>query len=166
MPKTLEIVQTYVPGALGRLTELHGSYYSDAWGLNEQFEIDVAAEMAEFLGRFDPTKDGLWLVVEDGKVQGSVFIDGESPTRARLRWFILSDACRGQGLGRQLMERALDFCREKGYEEVYLWTFQGLTSARALYDAFGFEVAHEHPDSSWGRLKLHQRLELRLPRKI
>ncbi len=38
------------------------------------------------------------------------------------------------------LEKALDFCRTRGYEHVYLWTFNGLNAARRLYERCGFRM--------------------------
>ena len=66
----------YVPGALGRITELHGTYYAEHWDLGLYFEAKVASEMAEFLSRFDPARDGAWFAWVDGSIAGGIFIDG------------------------------------------------------------------------------------------
>ena len=37
----------------------------------------------------------------------------------------------------------MDFCEQNKYSSVYLWTFQGLGSARHLYEKFGFTLTQE-----------------------
>jgi GNAT superfamily N-acetyltransferase len=145
-------IEGYRPGALGRVTEMHAAYYATKWGFGLYFERKVAREMAEFLGRFDAAKDGVWLAVDGDKVVGSVFIDGvEADTKgAHLRWYIVSDDCRGRGIGKILLRNAMDFCRQVGYRSVYLWTFAGLDAARHLYEGQGFSLAEEREDTSWG----------------
>ena len=39
----------YLPGAIGRIVELHANYYSLNWGFGLFFEARVAKEMSEFL---------------------------------------------------------------------------------------------------------------------
>ena len=135
----------YVPGALGRITGLHGTYYAEHWDLGLYFEAKVAGEMAEFLSRFDPARDGVWFAWMDGSIVGGVFIDGHDADGegARLRWFIIDPAYQGHGLGNRLMQAAMSFCREKGFRRVYLTTFAGLDSARHLYEKFGFRLCGE-----------------------
>jgi GNAT superfamily N-acetyltransferase len=135
----------YTPGALGRIVELHGTYYAEHWGLGLYFEAKVAAEMAEFLSHFDPAFDGAWFAQVDGQVVGGIFISGSRAAEegARLRWFIIDPAYQGRGLGRRLMEAAMAFCREKGFRRVYLTTFEGLTAARHLYEKHGFVLIGE-----------------------
>jgi len=45
-------------------------------------------------------------------------IDGAHAARdgAHLRWFIVSDAVRGSGVGNRLLGSATDFCRARGNE--------------------------------------------------
>jgi len=152
----------YVPGALGRITELHGTYYHREWGFGLYFESLVATELAEFLGRLDPARDGLWLARLEGEVVGSIVIDGRlTPEEgARLRWFILAPEVSGRGLGRQLMGEAVSFCRRAGLRRVYLWTFAGLDAARHIYESAGFSLCKEHEDDQWGEPVTEQMFEL------
>lgn len=77
----------YRPGALGRVTELHGSYYAEHWGFDVRFEAEVAREMAAFLPRFDPEHDGFWLAMGEGRSSA------RSPsTAARAPWKALGCA--------------------------------------------------------------------------
>lgn len=152
----------YRPGAIGRITELHATYYHEHWGFDLAFEAEVATELAEFLGRFDAARDGLWLALVDGRIVGSIAIDGSQHpnTGARLRWFILAPRCQGRGIGRRLMREAMGFCRVVGIRRVYLWTFAGLDAARHLYEDFGFVLRGERSGSEWGRPVTHQMFDV------
>ena len=160
----VEIHRGFVPGTIGSVTEMHGTYYHAHWGFGSFFESKVAGEMAEFIGRYDEKRDGLWIALRNKRVEGSIVIDGIHAREegAHLRWFIVSDAFRGRGIGGRLIRRALEFCRQKAYERVYLWTFEGLHPARHLYEKSGFQLTEEHPGTQWGREVLEQRFELRI----
>ena len=41
------------------------------------------------------------------------------------------------------MQEAVSFCKRVGYKRVYLTTFSGLSTARHLYEKFGFKLYHE-----------------------
>lgn len=158
----------YVPGALGRITELHGAYYHKHWNLGLYFEAKVATELAEFLNRFDPSRDGAWFAREGDTVVGGIFIDdGDANGQgARLRWFILDESYQGQGLGNRLMEAAVGFCREKQFRRVYLTPFKGLNAARHLYEKYGFRLCAEMDGSHPPRNPAHAPLDIpeaRLP---
>ena len=136
----------YVPGALGRIVELHGSYYAEHWQLGLYFEAQVATKFAEFLAAFDPERDGAWFARIAGKIVGGVFIQ-HTEAGARLRWFIIDSQYRGYGLGNKLLTTAMDFCRQKKYPRVYLTTFAGLDAAIHLYEKYGFRLIHEGDSS-------------------
>jgi GNAT superfamily N-acetyltransferase len=159
----VQLVNRYVPGVMGRVTELHAAYYAEHWDFGQFFEVQVATEMATFLERYDERRDALWVALAAGRIEGSIAVDGSRATTdgAHLRWFIVSDALRGQGVGQRLMVSALAFCRERGYERVYLWTFEGLEAARHIYERSGFRLAEQKRGDRWGREVNEQRYELR-----
>lgn len=160
----VEIIKGYVPGSIGRVTQLHGTYYHQYWNFSLLFEARVATELAEFLGRYDPQRDGFWIAMQGGRIEGSIAIDGLNAeyTGAHLRWFIMSDALRGEGIGKQLIDTAIGFCHGTGYQRVYLCTFEGLNAARHLYEKVGFRIVEQQKGSQWGTEVNEQRFELLL----
>jgi GNAT superfamily N-acetyltransferase len=154
----------YVPGAIGCIAELHGTYYSRKWDFGLFFEAKVATELSEFLLRFDKKRDNFWIVCVGEQVEGAVAIDGRDAERngAHLRWLILSEKMRGRGQGKRLLGEAVSFCKEKGYKRVFLWTFEGLHAARHLYEKFGFQLTEQRVGKQWGKEVLEQRFELKL----
>jgi GNAT superfamily N-acetyltransferase len=164
----VQIIPDYVPGAIGRVTELHAAYYHREWGFGLFFESKVATELAEFLGRYDEGRDGFWTAQVDGRIEGAIAIDGlhAGSEGAHLRWFIVSDALRGQGAGSRLIETALAFCRDCGHPRVYLNTFEGLHAARHLYERCGFRLVEQQRGTQWGRAVEEQRFEVELGRQL
>lgn len=152
----------YQPGAIGRIVELHGTYYASQWGFGAFFEARMARELAEFVDRFDPKRDGLWTAVVAGRIVGSIAIDGSraGEAEAHLRWFILDETQRGRGTGRRLLDEAVRFCRRGGHRRVTLWTFSGLDAARRLYEQAGFRLAEERRGAQWGIEVTEQLFEL------
>jgi GNAT superfamily N-acetyltransferase len=160
----VEIVSGYLPGAIGRIAELHGTYYHEHWGFGLFFESKVATELAAFLERYDAARDGIWLARTAGRVEGAIAIDGchAAHEGAHLRWFIVSDAVRGGGVGKRLIDTAIGFCRQSGFRRVYLNTFEGLDAARRLYERVGFNLVEQHKGMQWGTEVNEQRFELAL----
>ena len=160
----IKMTKGYVPGSLGRVAELHGAYYHEHWGFGLFFEAKVAVELSEFLKRYDESRDGFWTVLTDGRVQGSISIDGlhAESEGAHLRWFIVSDALRGKGIGNRLIDTAITFCRNEGHKKMVLWTFEGLEAARHLYEKKGFKLVEERKGSQWGTEVKEQRFECSL----
>jgi len=159
----IEIVRGYVPGAIGRVAELHGTYYHRHWGFGLFFEAKVATDLSEFLRRYDEGRDGFWTAVADGRIEGAIAIDGihAEGNGAHLRWFIMSDALRAKGVGSRLIETAIGFCRDRGYGKIYLWTFEGLDAARHLYERSDFKLVEDHRGTQWGTEVNEQRFECR-----
>lgn len=151
---SVEIIDTYRPGAIGAVTQMHARYYGAHWGFGLFFEAMVASELAAFMARFNTETDGRWFAVSGEDVAGAIFVDGGEPEAgelgAHLRMFILDDRFRGKGIGRDLMRRAIAFCDDHGYTRSYLTTFEGLDGARRLYEAFGYRLVHEERDRTWG----------------
>lgn len=154
----IEIVTGYRPGMIGRISEMHASYYSRHYDFGYFFESKVAAGLAEFAGRLDVACNRIWLAVHQGRIVGSLAIDGQDlgNNEAHLRWFILDDDCRGSGVGRRLLSEAMNFCDSQGFAAVQLWTFSGLNAARRLYESFGFQLTKEWQGEQWGSEMLEQ----------
>ncbi len=155
----------YHPGVIGRITELHATYYHKHWGFGHFFEAKVAIELSSFINRFDDKQDGFWTAVNNDKIIGSLIIDGikgKDVEGAHLRWFILSQSAQGHGIGNDLMEMAMKFCRWNNYKTVYLHTFEGLNIARHLYEKFGFKLANQSEGEQWGVKVSEQKFVLNL----
>jgi GNAT superfamily N-acetyltransferase len=154
----------YVPGAIGRITELHATYYKKHWDFDLFFESKVATELSEFLNRFNPVRDGFWLAMMDEKIVGAVAIDGNEAkmSKARFRWFIVDPEYQGRGIGQRLLEEAVTFCRRANIRRLYLHSFAGLDAARHVYEKFGFVLREEKQDKTWGRTVTEQTFELLL----
>lgn len=148
----VRIVFGYRPGLAARVTEMHALYYFRGWGFGRRFESVVASGLAEFCDRLDHSANQIWAAVQNGRVVGSVAVDGEDlgEGRAHLRWFMVDDGLRGGGVGRLLLRTALDFIDGAGFAETALWTFAGLDAARHLYEANGFILAEERNGDQWG----------------
>jgi len=151
----------YLPTAIGRVVELHAQFYSALVGFGLPFEARVARELAEFCERYGDHRDGLWLLLKDGVVEGSIAIDGAHAQQsgAHLRWFIVSDKVRGTGSGTVLLTAAMSFCESRHYQHVHLSTFEGLDAARHLYEKFGFALKHQQLGKQWGSEVNEQRFE-------
>ena len=158
-------ISGYYPGVVGKITEIHAVYYHENWGFDVSFETEVGKELSEFIGRFDAQRDGLWVATKNGKFAGAIAIDGHDAFTdgGRLRWFIVVSEYQKSGIGKELILRAIDFCKHKRYPKVYLWTFEGLTKARRLYEAVNFKLCEENELARWGQTIKEQKFELELP---
>ena len=139
------------PGDMGYITFMHGKLYHELCGYDRHFERYVAKEFDEFLDQYDPEKDRIWLAEKDGRIAGTIVIQGRSGRVAQLRYFLIDPAVRGNGLGKFLMKEAMDFCRSKAYTHVYLLTTEELETAAALYKQHGFHLTKREALNLWGQ---------------
>ena len=91
-----------------------------------------------------PDQDAFVAVVDDAVV-GLCHVQGvrllASEGYAEIQALVVSTACQGQGLGRQLVAHACDWAFARGYERVRLRSGVQREGAHAFYEALGFEKA-------------------------
>jgi GNAT superfamily N-acetyltransferase len=140
------------PGDLGWVVMAHGEVYDWQFGWNTEFEALVAQIVADYATSHDPDREAAWIAEVDGERQGCIFlVGGDEPAVAKLRILLVIPTARGLGLGACLVEECVQFARAAGYSAVTLWTNDVLTSARRIYEAFGFTLVSEEPHRSFGQ---------------
>jgi N-acetylglutamate synthase-like GNAT family acetyltransferase len=161
-PRQIHLRTNLKPGDIGQVIYLHGTLYAQEYHWDHTFEGYVAEGLARFALSYEPHRDRLWIAELDGQIVGCVAIVGLSESEAQLRWFLVHPACRGQGLGRQLLREALHFCREHGFKSISLWTVSGLHAAAHLYQSAGFDKTEEKTHQIWGHLLTEEKYCLSL----
>ncbi len=151
------------PGDVGYLIYLHGWIYAKECGYNHGFEKYVCKTFYDFFENYHPEKDRFWFAETDGALIGAIAIVGHSREKAQLRWFILHPDYRGLGLGSTLLRQAMQYCREKGYRQVFLETTADQQTAIRIYTKAGFRKVAEHENNAWGKKLVEQTYELVLP---
>jgi putative acetyltransferase len=127
---------------------------------NRQLAVVVRNTLTEFGANkpgtvfFDDTTDNLYqvfkncprsvyyVVMKDEKILGGGGIyptDGlPADTCELVKMYLLPEA-RGQGLGKLLIEKCLQFAKSEGYKNVYLETMPELKNALKVYEKLGFQ---------------------------
>src|SRR5262245_54138226 len=114
LASAVNLDHTLNPGDLGAIISLHGTVYAQEYGLDSSFEAYVAGPLADFATK-GPDAGRLWIARCGDQIVGCIAIVGTSLTEAQLRWFLIHPAFRGLGLGKRLMQEAVEFCRSRGY---------------------------------------------------
>lgn len=102
---------------------------------------------------YDSTTDALFelfqtpgstyfVAMQDDQLLGGAGIfpsDGLPAGTCELVKMYLLPQARGLGLGKLLIDKALDWARQTGYQQVYLETMPELRKAVSVYEKFGFQ---------------------------
>lgn len=154
-------IRTFRPGDVGFVAQLHGTMYENTYQFGRMFEYYVMKGLTEFM--IDTNGGELWIAEVDGKPVGSIAITKSNNNVAQLRWFILDENYHGMGIGKKLMDTAIEFCKKQGYIHVFLWTVGILETARYLYQKYNFRVTEEKQNYQWTGSKLvEERWDLEL----
>lgn len=148
-----------LPGDLGDIISLHGKLYMQEYRYDTRFERYVMETIQDFMVHYHPARDRVWLAVCSGRLVGVVAIQHRPAKQAQLRWFLISPDFRGIGLGKALMQQAMDFCRDQKFKKVYLLTTDQQDTAAALYKRWGFIKKSSVPATLWGHELLEERYE-------
>ncbi|MDF2521686.1 MAG: MarR family transcriptional regulator [Clostridia bacterium] len=159
----IKIRTEFKPGDAGSIIQLHGWIYEKECGYNQVFEAYVCKTFFDFLLKYNPEKDRVWIAEDKEQAIGAIAIVGHSTERAQLRWFILHPEYRDFGLGKKLLYDAIQYCRDKGYKQVFLDTTEEQTKAIAMYTKAGFVKVAEHENKTWGKELFEETYELNLP---
>ncbi len=150
------------PGDIGYVIYMHGDLYGKEYGYSIQFETYVAKGLCEFYEKYNQKSNRVWVCEHNDKMVGFILLMDRGKA-AQLRYFLIQPEYRGIGLGSKLMSLYMNFMRECGYKESYLWTTHELSTTAFLYKRAGFKLTEEKESTSFGKLLREQRYDLLLP---
>ncbi len=132
------------------ITEADDPFIADIIRTNlKRYHLDIPGTVyydpeVDHLSRYYhalPDKRGYFIVEgDDGQVIGGVGIAEFAGFEncAELQKIYLTDAVKGNGIGRHLMQVAEEFARKAGYDRMYLETHTNLETAIHMYEKLGF----------------------------
>lgn len=82
--------------------------------------------------------EAFFVASENSSIVGTVAVKQEDERTGLLRRLFVDSAHRRKKIGSQLIDRAIDFCREAGYEELIFKTTSTMSHAIRLCEAKGF----------------------------
>jgi N-acetylglutamate synthase-like GNAT family acetyltransferase len=143
------LIRSYKKEDIDYIIERHRELYDKEYGFSSEFVDYVEKYVKEFDKNHDEARENIWIAEADGKRVGMIAIVKAGDETAQLRWFLIEPEMRGKGLGHRLMKTVIDFCKEKGYRHVFLWTADILAAARHLYQVYGFALTETVPNDTW-----------------
>jgi len=121
--------------------------------LDDECGINVHRRLARSVRRFfveyQPDLEHFVALRLDGRICAVTAVDRLTESKAILKWFFVHPENRNAGLGGQLLDRALRFAAETGYERLVLGTMTRMEAAQHLYRKKGF--IYRRQVTFWGR---------------
>ncbi|HRI59713.1 MAG TPA: GNAT family N-acetyltransferase [Saprospiraceae bacterium] len=111
--------------------------YAQSLGFSICFQ-GFEQELADIHLQYGEPNGCLLLVKAEDGLAGCVGVRRWKDDIAELKRMYLQPHTRGQGMGRHLLEKALEHARQLGYRSIRLDTLPEMQAAIALYREFGF----------------------------
>lgn len=155
MPSTVNIVRATLP-FLDRLRQIAIKTFTDTYGHlntpeNMRQYIENAFNRDRLAGELQNPLCQYWLAMLDEDIAGYIKINfGEAQTNMggaqslELERIYVLPACKGQGIGAALLNKAIGIAREHGLESVWLGVWEQNGQAIRFYEKMGFQKAGEH----------------------
>ncbi len=156
------LLRQHQPGDCGWIMQTFSQSMIHEFGLSPDFEGVVGDILVGFIRRADHDRERCWIAERDGMPVGSVMLVADTTTSAKLRLLVVTPQARGLGIGQRLVAECVAYARQKQYERISLWTYDGLTSARELYRQAGFRCKSAEPAFEFGRAMTSEIWELEL----
>jgi len=110
--------------------------------MSAEFSEDLAAyptdDVANIETAYGKVGDAFFIAENGGHIVGTVAIKKEDPRVALLRRLFVDPNYRHRQIGLKLMERAIQFCQEVGYQELIFKTTSRMRGAIQLCQKRGF----------------------------
>ncbi len=100
-------------------------------------EVEADLRLCEFGKMMDRSK--CWVVTNGDKVIGCAMVHPLTESTCELKRMYILPEYRGKGHGKQLLERVLEFARNRKYKRIELDTHSRMKSVRKLYKRVGFQ---------------------------
>lgn len=145
------VIRPASTGEVSQVAARQSILYAASHGWGRELETLEAETTATFLRRFKPGREQCWVADLVGVMAGAVFLTDEGDGVARLRLLHVEPFARRRGIGDALVRACVGFAREKGYDQITLWTHTVLDTARRIYAHHGFECVATEVHHEFGQ---------------
>ena len=147
-PTIVRLTDQFVPGFVELVEETLPEF---GFSRHPVHDVDLQSPLSYYVHA--------WVVIEGDEVAGSIALRECGGRTLELKRMYLRPHLRGRGLGRRLLETALEQARRSGAKKVVLDTTEQMDAARHLYEQYGFEwVPGDAPRQGQPRLLYELRL--------
>ncbi|WP_195694557.1 GNAT family N-acetyltransferase [Priestia megaterium] len=122
------------------IIDSHYKIYNKEYKYDLSFKKFVSNSVNQYIKKANNSLENIWILDIDGCPKGSISIKSVNEDVSQLGLFLVDPSLRGTGLGKQLVQMAIDFCKERNYKKVVLWTNSELVAARRIYENKGFQL--------------------------
>lgn len=116
------------------------------WELGKVFEPEGRHY---FYNDIDREFDSFWCLVSTDRVIGTVAVKKIDESTAELKALYLLSEYRGKGFGFQLLDKAVKFAKERGYQRIVLDSMSQYEDALKLYERYGFKKTERYNDNPY-----------------
>jgi putative acetyltransferase len=108
--------------------------------LTRYFSVEPLDEeyLSDPRGKILAPGGGIFVALLEGEVVGTCAAVPEGRDCFELVKLAVAPKAQGRGLGRLLVQRVIDFARERGARRIVLWSASKLGPAVRIYEALGF----------------------------
>src|SRR3990167_9063728 len=111
--------------------------------LTKEYPFDKSAYSDSDLDKIDEVygggKESFMVIEKNGEIVGTVGVKEDSEQNALLRRLFVDLKHRKNGYGTELLDKAISFCRDKGYRNVYFRCTDRMKDAMNLCMRKGFK---------------------------
>lgn len=119
----------------GVISAVKASY--DSLGYTMDF-TEFDSDLASIPATYQDSGGEFWVLEDEGLVAGCVGVTRETAESCELHRLYLLPSHKGRGLGRQLIETVVSWCRAERCRELFLWSDIKFETAREVYIRCGF----------------------------
>ena len=118
---------------------------------NLQKIFNAPAQGIEDLDNISDNFEKFFIAKQDGKLIGTIGLKKEGE-RYRIAKMYVDKSQRGKGIGMQLMDKLLEYCKNNDIKDLFLTTYKQMNSV-GFYKKMGFEIIKTKNDEVFMRKK-------------
>lgn len=129
------------------------------WSVKAQNGTVMLAARTASAGDADSTSADRDVTASAGELAGWIVMSGAG-AEADVMTIATTEAARGKGIGRDLLQAGIDWAQDRGCEVVHLEVDERNAAALGMYASFGFEEWGRRPDYYPGAAAILMRLRI------